>query len=337
MPRGKLMLPALLLCLLLCACGKAAERSVGFFAMDTYMSVRAVGADEETLAGCRALAEEMEAKLSVTDADSEIAALNAAGRGVLSPETAELLRRALTLCGETEGALDVTVYPVVRAWGFTAGAYRVPTSEELTQLLQAVDYRGVEITGEGTVLLPPGAELDLGSVAKGYAGDRLCAYLREKGVKSAILDLGGNVQALGGKADGSPWRVGIRDPDGDGMLGVVSIRDEAAVTSGGYERFFTDAEGRVWWHIIDPETGYPARNGLLSVTVVGPEGLRCDALSTALFIMGQEKAEAFWRADRGFELALVTEDGVLRLTPGLYTRFEPAKDLRCTLEVIPDA
>ena len=117
-------------------------------------------------------------------------------------------------------------------------------------------------------------------MAKGYTSNALIALLRENGVASALLNLGGNVHALGGKPDGSPWRVGIQAPQGDGYFGVLEIRDQAVITSGGYERYF-ERDGNTYWHILDPATGYPAKSGLLSVTIVGDDGVVCDGLSTA--------------------------------------------------------
>ena len=163
--------------------------------------------------------------------------------------------------------------------------------------------------------------LDLGSVAKGYCGDRICALLKDSGVKSAIVDLGGNVQVLGTKPSGKPWRIAVRAPEGDGYLGVLDAQDEAIVTSGGYERFFVDENGVTRCHILDPETGYPAESGLTSVTVVGESGLQCDGLSTALFVMGADAAADFWRANGGFELLLLRDDGTLCITPALAERF----------------
>lgn len=336
-----IVLPVVLaLSLLLSGCGAAVptapakESSRSFFAMDTYMSLRADGAEEALLDEAVAWVEDLESKISTTREDSEVFALNRDGVGRLSQEPAALLRRALALCEQTGGALDVTVYPVVRAWGFTTGAYRVPEAAELETLLRSVDYRRVTLTEDGQVRLSPGMELDLGSVAKGYVGDRLCALLRAGGVESALLDLGGNVQALGGKPEGGDWRVGVRDPSGEGLLGVLSVRDSAVVTSGGYERYFEDEAGRLWWHIMDPATGYPAQNGLISVSVVGGEGLVCDALSTALFVMGPSRAADYWRTHSGFDMILVTEDGELLLTPDLADRFTPSEGSAYTLRLI---
>lgn len=332
---------ALCLALLLGGCGgsgaaRSEDVSRELFAMDTYMTLRAFGADAAVLESAEALIREIEAELSVTTESSAVYQLNETGAARFSSEAAELARRALALCAETNGALDLTVYPVVRAWGFTTGEHRVPERGELDALCAKVDHRQVQVADDGTVTLPEGFEMDLGAVTKGWLGERLCAYLRERGVESALLDLGGNVQTLGGKPDGSAWRVGVRDPDGEGLLGVVEVRDEAVVTSGGYERYFTDEDGTVYWHVLDPSTGMPARNGLISVTVVGAEGLRCDGLSTALFVLGQERAAAFWRASGDFEMLLVTEDGRLLLTPGLAARFTPDAGLCYTLEVLSD-
>ena len=326
------LLPLLLaLCLTGCA-GKstaghspqAEENAIEFFAMDTVMTIRAWGAEDALLARARDLAEELEAQLSATDPDSAVYALNRTGAAELSPDAAELLRRALELCAETEGALDISVYPVVRAWGFTAsdGQYRVPGEAELRKLVENVDYRRVSLE-KRSASLPEGMEIDLGAVAKGYTGDRIAQLLRQSGVEHALLDLGGNIQTVGTRPDGTDWRIAVQDPRGDGILGVLAVSDKAVITSGGYERYFEDEDGRVWWHIMDPSTGYPARNGLISVTVVGDEGVFCDALSTALFILGPEKALDFWRDRGGFDLVLVTEGGEALLTPGLKDRFKP--------------
>ena len=294
-----------------------------FFAMDTVMTLRLYeGGDEALLDEAEDRVKELEALWSVTDEGSEIYALNRDGAAELSPETAELLDTALGMCRRTDGALDISIYPVLRSWGFTTGEYAVPTEAELAALLPLVDY--TQVRQERTYAsLPDGMEIDLGSVAKGRTGDVLAACLKENGVTSAMLDLGGNIQTVGVKPDGSPWRVGVRDPEGDGNVGVVEVADQAVVTSGGYERYFEE-DGVRYWHILDPKTGFPARSGLISVTVVGDCGAVCDALSTALFVMGLDGAVDFWLrhgAELGFELVLVEEDGSVTITEGLEGRF----------------
>ncbi|MBQ1768126.1 MAG: FAD:protein FMN transferase, partial [Oscillospiraceae bacterium] len=216
----------------------------------------------------------------------------------------------------------ISVYPVTRAWGFTAGEYRVPQEAELEKLLRLVDYTKVTVSGD-TVSLGEGMLIDLGAVAKGYAGDRVTELLRSHGVKSAIINLGGNVQCLGRKPDGSRWKIGVQDPAGSGYVGVIEAEDEAVVTSGGYERYF-ELDGKTYWHIIDPSDGRPADSGIISVTVVGASGLACDGLSTALFVMGKEKASELWRENGGFEVVFVSESGEIIITEGLSGRFTPS-------------
>lgn len=316
-------------CLLLTGCGtsQAAPEQTPLqktlFAMDTTMDLQVYSDDKTLLEDAAALVEELESHLSTTRVGSDIYTLNHSGSATLSPDTAQVMGRALEMCRDTDHALDISIYPVVRAWGFTTGSYQVPSRETLDQLLPMVDADRIDFDpATRSAAIPEGKEVDLGAVGKGYTGDRLSTLLRDRGVTSALLNLGGNVQAVGTKPDGSPWRIAVQDPlNADGFLGVLTIADEAAITSGGYERYFEDEAGNVYWHIIDPATGCPAHSGLLSVTVVGPEGLRCDALSTSLFVMGAEKAEAYWRAHQDFQMILLTEDFQLLLTEGLADRF----------------
>ena len=331
----KKLIPAvLLLALVLTSCSSLrAEKTADFFAMDTYMSVKYYGGPDGESEKLETAAAKLEKKLSVTKEDSEIARLNRDGRAKLSGETEKLLTGALDLCRETEGALDVTVYPAVRAWGFTTGEHRVPDKDEIDGIVGKIGYGNVTVGG-GEAALPDGYMVDLGAVAKGYLGDKLAEILKEDGVTSALLDLGGNIRAVGEKPDGSPWRIAVRDPAGEGVIGTLPIRDETAATSGGYERYFVDEDGEIRWHIIDPATGYPAKAGLISVTVIGKDGSRCDGLSTALFVMGREKSVSFWRERRDFEMILVTDDGKILISPGLSGMFEPEKGSSYSVEVI---
>lgn len=314
-----------LIFVLLCGCVPADEPlpSTSFFAMNTPMSVQIDG-DETLLRGVEDLVYSLERKLSVTDEKSEIFAINSNGGGKVSSDTAELIDFALDMCADTDGALDITIYPVVRAWGFTANdvdyEYRVLGDDEISELLALVDYRKVEIS-DNSVTLGEGMMLDLGAVAKGYASDRIAGYLRQNGVTSALLNLGGNVYALGKKPNGTEWTIGVADPTNGGYLGSMQVADMAVVTSGGYERFFTGSDGVRYHHIIDPSTGRPAESGLASVTVVGDSGARCDALSTALFVMGPDAAYDYWREHGGFEAVFLTADGELFVTAGLEDNF----------------
>lgn len=321
---------------LLCGCVPADEPlpSTSFFAMNTPMSVQIDGG-ETLLRGVEELAYALEHKLSVTDEKSEIFAINSNGGGEVSSETAELIEFALDMCESTDGALDITIYPVLRAWGFTVdnvdydNGFVLPTDGELSELLALVDYRRVEVSDD-SVTLGEGMMLDLGAVAKGYASDRIAGYLRENGVTSALLNLGGNVYALGKKPNGVKWTIGVKSPE-RGIIGTLQVEDAAVVTSGGYERFFTGSDGVRYHHIIDPSTGRPADSGLASVTVVGSSGARCDALSTALFVMGLDRASDYWREHGDFEAVFVTSDGELLVTAGLEDSFITQGDYGGTL------
>ena len=313
------------------ACSASCEYSSDFFAMDTYMSVKTYGTDATGAAEDEA--RRLEALFSVTDAESEIGKLNANGRVDASDETVELIEKALEISGITDGALDITVYPAVRAWGFTTGEYSVPSPEKIEELRDLIGFTNVKTDGN-TVSVPDGYMVDLGAVAKGYLGDRVRDILKNEGVTSAIADLGGSIVTVGGKPDGSPWRVAIRDPNGDGSFGVIEVRDKCVVTSGGYERYFTDEDGVKRWHIIDPATAEPADAGLLSATVIGEDGALCDGLSTALFVMGAEKAEATWRKEGGFEMILVTITGDVLVTDGIKDSFSLSEGSPYELKVI---
>ena len=317
----------LLLLTALSGCGRtnleAQEAENSFFAMNTYMTFTAYGEQaEDALADARVRVEEVEALWSVTDEGSEIYRANHSGGEPVnvSEETAELVSFALEMAEKTDGALEPTIYPVLRAWGFTTDTKQVPSQEEIDALLEDVGHE--KITLDGTLLtVPEGMELDLGAVGKGYAGDLAAEAVRARGIECAILSLGGNIQAVGSRPDGTDWRVGLRSPWEDGTLGVLRVSNLAVVTSGGYENYFEDEDGNVYWHILDPETGYPAKSGLLSVTIICSQGRMGDALSTALFVMGPQKAEEYWRENGDFEMILVTEEGEILITEGVADRF----------------
>jgi FAD:protein FMN transferase len=294
--------------------------SATFFAMDTAMDFTVYG-DAALLDEAETLIGSLEEQVSVTDEHSDIYAIDHTGSGSLSGNAAELMAQALELCRRTNGELDLSVYPIVRAWGFTTGSYQVPDEETIQSLLPLVDYTQIQYdAATGVVTLPEGMEIDLGSVAKGYAGQLAAQMLRNSGVESALLNLGGNVQTVGAKPDGSPWQIGIKDPQGEDAMMVLSVEDQAVVTSGGYERYF-EQDGQTYWHVMDPSTGHPADSGLISVTIVGDEGVVCDGLSTALFVMGLEKAADLWAQSCDFEAVFVTASGEVYITEGLRDRF----------------
>ncbi len=311
------LLAAVLLAGLFSACSFGARIYTSqLFAMNTIMELEVAG-HEELLPEAEAMIRNLEKELSVTDEASTIYQLNATGTASLSPQASDILRRALSVCKRTDGALDISIYPVLRAWGFTTGEYRVPVGDELTQLLESVDYTQVDIT-DTTVSIPDSFQIDLGSVVKGYTGTAVADYFRQNGVTSALINLGGNVECIGTKPDGNKWKVAIKSPFEDsttGIYGVIEAEDTAIITSGGYERYFEE-DGEIYWHILDPATGRPAKSGLASVTIIGRDGLVCDGLSTALFVMGLDKATELWRSSDDFEAVFITDTGEVFITEG---------------------
>lgn len=307
--------------------GRTEEYSGSFFAMDTYMTFTVYDDSARNAQTVLKLAEErigeLEELWSVTDENSDIYAVNhGGGQHVdVQEDTARLLSFALEMAKETDGALEPTLYPVLTAWGFTTDKNQIPSAEQIRGLMQTVGYDRVVLAGN-QVTLEDGMMLDPGAVGKGYAGDEVEQILRENGITSALLDIGGNIQAVGAKPDGSDWRLGIRSPFKEGVLGVLRIADRAVVTSGNYERYFIGEDGVRYGHIMDPSTGYPVDNGLASVTIIAKEGKLCDALSTALFVMGAEQAVSFWKTRQDFDMLLITEDGELYVTEGIKDKFD---------------
>lgn len=297
------------------------------FAMDTVMTLTAYG--EAAGAALDAAATQINETARLLDPEQEgslVWTLNHSGGA--QTEIPELLYHMLDTAGtvyaRSGGALDLSVYPVVRTWGFIDQAYRVPSPDEIAAAMEGVDYAAVtfEQTGDTCfAAVPDGMEISFGSVAKGAMSDAVVDTLRENGVTSAVISLGGNVQTLGLRPDGSDWTVAVQDPHDTGtFLGTIAVGETAVVTSGSYQRYFEE-NGMVYHHIIDPATGYPAESGLLSATVVCPDGAMADCLSTAMFVLGEDGALDYWRTWGGFELLLVTTDGRVVLTDGLRDAF----------------
>ena len=348
MKRFSILIAALCLCLT--GCGKqTTEATAQIFAMDTVMEVAAYGEHaEQAVKSTEKRIEELENRLSRTKADSLVSGLNRDGSiRHLTYDYWNLIARAKEYRDATNGAFDITIAPVMDAWGFTGDSFRVPERSELDELLKHVNSDEIQIQEEPahSVTLGEGQAIDLGGIAKGYTSDLVEQTFRANGIESGKISLGGNVFVLGTKPDGSDWRVGIKDPRNEsGLAAILSLRDAYAITSGGYERYFEE-NGKTYHHIIDPSTGYPADSGLLSVTVVaadnGPDwagagnGAMCDAFSTALFVMGEEQALDFWRnGGYDFDLVLVTEDGRVVITAGLADRLEEVKDSGYTYETV---
>ena len=302
-------------------CGSPKMQEVSIYAMDTYMTLVAYGKNASAALddSVRAI-NLLEAEISRTREGSDVDTLNKtgswSGSAAGTDATADILTQALQYSTETDGLFDVTIAPLVELWNITGDTPYVPTQEEIDALLPLVGSDHLRVSGNSATL-DDGCAVDLGGIGKGYASDLVHLMMDAHGVESGSISLGGNVYVCGTKPDGSPWTVGIQNPEGDGCAAYVRLTNAFAVTSGGYQRFFTADDGTVYQHIIDPKTGYPAQSDLLSVTVVGKSGTRCDAYSTALYVMGEVGAIDFWRSMGDFDMVLITADGRLLYTPNL--------------------
>ena len=288
------------------------------FAMDTIMSLTAYTSANDVLNLCEEKIIELENLFSTTNDNSEISILNQKGENTLSQDTFNLIEESLKICNLTNGALDISVYPIVKSWGFTTETPNVPSLEEINYLLQYVNYKNITLSkNNNTIKLNNNMAIDLGSTAKGYTSNTLINILKEHNVKSALLNLGGNVHALGSKPDGTPWKIAIKNPLTNSNAAVISIVNKAVITSGAYERYFIDDNGVKYGHIIDPNTGMPINNELLSVSIIGKDAVLCDALSTSLFVMGLEKSIEYWKKNNDFDAVFITKDGHIYITEGI--------------------
>lgn len=273
----KRTLSLILICAFLLLSGCQQQSRETVFAMDTVMQLQLWGP------GSQDALEEI--KSLITSFDRR------------EPQDAALEEAVLQLSARTGGAFDPQLYSVMQLWNFTGETPTVPTDAQLEEAKQQKLW-------------------DLGGAVKGYAGQKAAQYLQTTNVTHAILNLGGNIQTYGSKPDGTPWSIAIQNPAGGDPLGVVSVVGTiSVVTSGDYQRYF-EQNGVRYHHILDPETGKPARSGLSGVTVICRDGLTADCLSTALFVMGLEKGSEFWRRSDDFEAVFYTQDGKLYATEG---------------------
>ena len=299
------------------------------FALDTVVTTDLYGPQAQNTADqLQVMITEMEQSLSRTLPDSPVYALN----HQISEQNEEILSlvdEAFRYNTMTEGAFDITIAPVADLWGFTRDEFRVPSEEEIEEALTHVGMDHIHRQGN-TLSLDRGTAIDLGGIAKGLAVEQAYDLFRQNGILSGIANFGGDVSIYGSKPDGNPWRIGIQDPldpqNNGHSAAVVSLRDAFILTSGNYQRYFIE-DGIRYHHIIDPHTGAPARNELMSVTIIAPaekgKGILCDALSTGLFILGKEKAIELWQNNRDlFQMILITSDQQILYTEGLQEFLE---------------
>lgn len=261
------------------------------FKLNTLVTVTIYdSSNEKLLDSCMDLCDRYERLFSRTLPESEIYRLNQGEISVVSDETASLIQTGLDYSRLSQGAFDITIAPVSSLWDFTSQEKHIPSQEELKKALSLVDYRKVHVNGTSVTFDAEGMGLDLGAIAKGYIADRIKEYLKNQGVKSALINLGGNVLCLGSHTDGTPFSIGVKRPFGQSneTISVCEITDQSLVSSGTYERFF-ELDGELYHHILNPATGYPYDNGLSAVTIRTDSSLTGDALSTVCFALGAEK------------------------------------------------
>jgi len=323
-------LAAMLAVTALAGCGSAAQdkASETRFALGTVITLTAYGAGANDAVGSAfSRIQRIENEMSVRIQDSQIAVLNKNGVNTLSGDVYALVKKAVDIAQKSGGAFDPTVLPLALLWGFDTDDVKqaVPASDKIEKARALVDYKKVGLDDENRkVTLPDGMGIDLGGIAKGYAADETWRIFREQGVKNALLDLGGNIVALGERPDGGAWRIGIRDPRAEGegaYYAVLSVSDRAVVTSGDYERYFIE-NGKRYHHIFDPATGYPSESGVISATIVADNSTLADGLSTAVFVLGVEKGLALVNAMDGVDALIVTADKKVYATDGIKDAVE---------------
>jgi len=271
----------------------------------------------------------IEKKLSRFVNGSEIDRINRlSGRGPVkvSRETFQILEFSKRLYEMTRGAFNVLMGPLVGQWDYTHAEDK-PDELSIRNKMDLIDGDDLVLnpTEQSAWLRNPGQSIDLGAIGKGYAGDRCMEMLKQLGIESAVVNLGGNVCVRGKKPDGTAWKVGIRHPRKENeLIGYVEAEDEHVVTSGDYERFFYDKEGIRRHHILNPATGYPSESGLISVTVISENGMRADALATSLFVLGKKEGLRLLSLFPGTEAIMVDERLEVTVTGGIeksFTRF----------------
>lgn len=267
------------------------------FLLNTVITINIYDKQDQTILDeCFDLIKKYEKIYSRTDINSELYALNqrtVPGDGQtyqISDEMSDLLRYGLNYSELSEGAFDITIAPVTSLWDFTALEPVVPDKESIETVLPEINYKNVTLGNDTVTFTNDGVKIEFGAIAKGYIADRAKDYLISQGVNSAIINLGGNILCVGSKPDGTPFNIGIQMPfaDRNETIEVMEIVDYSVVSSGIYERFF-QKDGVTYHHILNPKTGYPVDNNLISVTIISKQSVDGDGLSTTCFALGLEK------------------------------------------------
>lgn len=229
----------------------------------------------------------------------------------------EILEKGLYYSEKSKGVFDITIEPESSLWDFTSDNRKVPEDTKIKEAVKLTGYKNAALEDRKLVLEKPGMGIELGAIAKGFIADKLKEYLKENGVTSGTVNLGGNVLCIGKKPDNSPFRIGIQHPfeNRNEVITAVKAEDISVVSSGIYERYFIQ-DGKMYHHILDPSTGYPYNNGLVAVTIISGKSVDGDALSTTCFAMGLEKGLEFASSLENVYAVFITEDEKLHYSEG---------------------
>jgi len=281
-------------------------KSETIFAMDTVMNIKTTGS-KKNIEYAEEEIKRLDKIFSSYDISSELYAINKNKGGKMSGEMTDIVGKSLDYYEKTEGAFDITLKNLKDLWAIKSENPRVPEEDEILKVLAETGIDKLTIEGDA-ITLSGNVQLDLGGIAKGYTTDVVVKGLKERNVKKFVLDLGGNIY---GYSEKKPLTIGIQNPYGQrgDVLLTLEITDHAVVSSGAYERNFKIGN-KVYHHILDPKTGYPANKGISQVTVVGKNAALCDAYSTAIFVMGREKAEKLYKESGEFEYIIVEDDNI---------------------------
>lgn len=308
----------ILCCIFLIGCASENTNpiSISEFKLNTIVTITIYDSQNtQLLDECMAICDRYELLFSRTNPESELYRLNHRELDSLndtynlSSDTAALIEKGLEYSRLSDGAFDITVAPLSDLWNFTSSSPKAPDAGRLQSVLPLVDYKNIELRGQSFRFLQDKTALDLGAVAKGFIADEIKAYLTSQGVNSAMINLGGNVLCVGNKPDGAAFKIGIQKPfaDRNETIATMEITDKSVVSSGIYERFFEENQ-RLYHHLLNPKTGYPYNNGLISVTIISDLSVDGDGLSTACFALGLEKGMALIESLPQTDAIFITED-----------------------------
>lgn len=295
------------------------------FMMDTYCTIRVPGPAPAREAITRAFERmaDIDRRFNALNPASPVYRFNTRGEPISDADIVALVQAALTVSERTGGAFDITVQPLVELWGFYSQAPAVPSPERIAETLRTTGWQRLAIENGRVIRRDDSIRIDLGGIAKGYAVAEAVRVLKEAGIRSALVDAGGDIYAFGLIKD-RPWRVGVRNPRGEGIIGILELSDESTATSGDYERFF-EQDGKRYHHILDPATGYPAQE-VISAMILSRDATLADAWSTAVFVLGAERGLECLKRVPGVEAMIVTRDGKRRCSPGLESRLREPRD-----------